>query len=603
MGLMTSMYTGVSGLQANQIALNVTSNNISNINTPGYVRQQVVFADTKYQTLSNAKITAWQVGRGTQVADTRHLRDFFLDKSYRQESGRENFYGAKYDTVLEIETIVGELEGVAFQESMEELWTSINEVAKTPSSTTARASLVLSAESFLNRANAVHDALKSYQKTLNTKVIETVDRINELGKQIYELNNQIARIEASKTESANDLRDTRDVILDELGQLIKIDYEENSQGVVLVSAENVPFITEGTVFNMETAELNGNKSSTYLSPVWPHLQNQEVFKLGIEISTAKNNDIGMLKGYLQARGDYVASYTDIPNPPTKPLLADYTDVADFTADLDQYYLDYADYELEVDSYNKTLGYSTIMTTQALFDKLINGIVTSINDVLAPNKEEELTTDLTLTDEFGNTTTYPAGTKLVVLDQDKASKGSDTDKTIGTELFSRLDASRYTKMETAGGEIYYIYNENNEFGTESLYKLGNLSINNEVREDYGLLPFTNKEGEEDLKMGEELIKVWESAFTNLDPSDLTVKNFKEFYTGIINANANSGSLYRTIAESQNKVTSQLNDQRNSYMGVSSEEELSNMIRFQNAYNASSRYINVIDQMLQHIIEKL
>ncbi len=603
MGLMTSMYTGVSGLQGNQIALNVTSNNISNINTPGYVRQQVVFADTKYQTLSNAKITAWQVGHGTQVADTRHLRDLFLDKSYRQESGRENFYGAKYDTVLEIETIVGELEGVAFQESMEELWTSINEVAKTPSSTTARASLVLSAESFLNRANAVHDALKSYQKTLNTKVIETVDRINELGKQIYELNNQIARIEASKTEAANDLRDTRDVILDELGQLIKIDYEENSQGVVLVSAENVPFITEGTVFNMETAELSGNKSSTYLSPVWPHLQNQEVFKLGIEISTAKNNDIGMLKGYLQARGDYVASYTDIPNPPTKPLLADYTDVADFTADLDQYYLDYADYELEVDSYNKTLGYSTIMTTQALFDKLINGIVTSINDVLAPNKEEELTTDLTLTDEFGNTTTYPAGTKLIVLDQDKASKGSDADKTIGTELFSRLDASRYTKMETAGGEIYYIYNENNEFGTESLYKLGNLSINNEVREDYGLLPFTNKEGEEDLKMGEELIKVWESAFTNLDPSDLTVKNFKEFYTGIINANANSGSLYRTIAESQNKVTSQLNDQRNSYMGVSSEEELSNMIRFQNAYNASSRYINVIDQMLQHIIEKL
>lgn len=603
MGLMTSMYTGVSGLQGNQIALNVTSNNISNINTPGYVRQQVVFADTKYQTLSNAKITAWQVGHGTQVADTRHLRDLFLDKSYRQESGRENFYGAKYDTVLEIETIVGELEGVAFQESMEELWTSINEVAKTPSSTTARASLVLSAESFLNRANAVHDALKSYQKTLNTKVIETVDRINELGKQIYELNNQIARIEASKTEAANDLRDTRDVILDELGQLIKIDYEENSQGVVLVSAENVPFITEGTVFNMETAELSGNKSSTYLSPVWPHLQNQEVFKLGIEISTAKNNDIGMLKGYLQARGDYVASYTDIPNPPTKPLLADYTDVADFTADLDQYYLDYADYELEVDSYNKTLGYSTIMTTQALFDKLINGIVTSINDVLAPNKEEELTTALTLTDEFGNTTTYPAGTKLIVLDQDKASKGSDADKTIGTELFSRLDASRYTKMETAGGEIYYIYNENNEFGTESLYKLGNLSINNEVREDYGLLPFTNKEGEEDLKMGEELIKVWESAFTNLDPSDLTVKNFKEFYTGIINANANSGSLYRTIAESQNKVTSQLNDQRNSYMGVSSEEELSNMIRFQNAYNASSRYINVIDQMLQHIIEKL
>lgn len=603
MGLMTSMYTGVSGLQGNQIALNVTSNNISNINTPGYVRQQVVFADTKYQTLSNAKITAWQVGHGTQVADTRHLRDLFLDKSYRQESGRENFYGAKYDTVLEIETIVGELEGVAFQESMEELWTSINEVAKTPSSTTARASLVLSAESFLNRANAVHDALKSYQKTLNTKVIETVDRINELGKQIYELNNQIARIEASKTEAANDLRDTRDVILDELGQLIKIDYEENSQGVVLVSVENVPFITEGTVFNMETAELNGNKSSTYLSPVWPHLQNQEVFKLGIEISTAKNNDIGMLKGYLQARGDYVASYTDIPNPPTKPLLADYTDVADFTADLDQYYLDYADYELEVDSYNKTLGYSTIMTTQALFDKLINGIVTSINDILAPNKEEELTTDLTLTDEFGNATTYPAGTKLIVLDQDKASKGSDADKTIGTELFSRLDASRYTKMETAGGEIYYIYNENNEFGTESLYKLGNLSINNEVREDYGLLPFTNKEGEEDLKMGEELIKVWESAFTNLDPSDLTVKNFKEFYTGIINANANSGSLYRTIAESQNKVTSQLNDQRNSYMGVSSEEELSNMIRFQNAYNASSRYINVIDQMLQHIIEKL
>ena len=89
-----SFYVGTSGLQSAQNALNVTANNISNVDTKGYVREQVRFAEKHYLTLENetAKTMIQQSGIGVSIGDVVHARDVFLDKAFRQESGRESFY-------------------------------------------------------------------------------------------------------------------------------------------------------------------------------------------------------------------------------------------------------------------------------------------------------------------------------------------------------------------------------------------------------------------------------------------------------------------------------------------------------------------------------
>lgn len=632
MSLMTSIYTGVTGLRGSQNGLNTTAHNLSNINTDGYVRQQVSYADARYMQYGYSVVNTMQVGLGVVSAETRHLRDLLLDKSFRTESGRQAFYASKFEAVEEVESIFGETESVQFQESLNELWESLSEVAKTPDSSTARAGLIMNANTFIARANAMYQELIDYQKNIDTMVKETVDRINQLGAEISELNIKIQSVEAPGVETASDLRDARDRALDELGELIHIAVEENGTGLVKVRAEGQEFIVEDGYFALGMEQLNTEDDSSFYSPTWPQLGDAAVFNLHVDINTAENNDVGKLKGLLLARGERIANYTDIP---VKPDPADYDltnaeQLAAYRQELEQYNSDSQQYNYYVDN-------TVVMKTEALFDRLINGIVTTINDLLCPNTEMTMTNDVTFTvkagtvvdtldgtlqglldtqiadgsasvDNFGAlqsdvTITVPAGAKMYCLNTEEASYGQDENKTQGQELFSRMDVKRYTELTGSDGKTYYVYNPYNEFGTDSLYTLGNIEVNKAVQDKSALLPFTTVEEEIDLQLGEAILKAWDSPFNNLDPNNITKKDFTDYYSAMIGLVANDGYMFNSIAENQGNVVLDVDNMRESIMGVTSEEELSNMIKFQNAYNASSRYITTIADMIDTLINRV
>ena len=81
------------------------------------------------------------------------------------------------------------------------------------------------------------------------------------------------------------------------------------------------------------------------------------------------------------------------------------------------------------------------------------------------------------------------------------------------------------------------------------------------------------------------------------------NYSDYYTGFMSSLSNTIGVYQGIAEGQEKLANSIDSSRAEVMGVSSDEELSNMIRYQNAYNASSRYINVVNEMLEHLLTSL
>ncbi|MBO6146212.1 MAG: flagellar hook-associated protein FlgK, partial [Lachnospiraceae bacterium] len=109
MSLFSGLYVGASGLVTNQNALNTTAHNLSNIGTLGYTRQQVVQSNKNYDTIGQAYISSKQVGLGVQYADVRSVRDYFLDKAYRTESGRSEYYTTGYNAISEMETLFGEM--------------------------------------------------------------------------------------------------------------------------------------------------------------------------------------------------------------------------------------------------------------------------------------------------------------------------------------------------------------------------------------------------------------------------------------------------------------------------------------------------------------
>jgi len=637
MPLMTSLYTGVTGLKASQTGINTTAHNLSNVYTEGYVRQQISYADLRYSNYGNLGVNTKQVGFGVVESEIRHIRDLLLDKAYRQEAGRENYYSSKYEAIEEVENILGELNSVAFQDSLEELWESISEMAKSPDSTTSRAGLVMSADEFVTRVKAVNDQLEAYQTELNKKVTDNVDQINSLGEKIHSLNMKISSIEASGIESANDLRDQRDVALDKLSELINISYNEDENSIVSVRAEGQEFITKGGVFKMGTAQLDTDKDSNYLTPVWPHIANTPVFNLSEEIATSKRNDIGLLKGILSARGDYEADYTDIPVAPVKPVLADFPDAASYNTALDNYWnVSYPAYQEEVTKYNTTVSNSVIMKSQALFDQLINKIVTMVNDALCPNTDTTIPAGTTYTiakgtnynslqdnlknqltglytlDDDGNFTsdvsfTLGSDITLKTLDMSKTSYGNDDLSTPGNELFSRLDnQGRYTllKYTDVSGEekSIYAYNPYNYTGRESLYNSDNIEVNKVVKDDYSFLPFSDAEGANNLKLAESIVKNWADASVNLDPNNMTKKDFDDYYSSMVSIIANDGYIYNAVSKNQQTVVDSINSQRSAVTGVSSEEELTNLIKFQNAYGANSRYINAVAEMIDTLINR-
>ena len=119
----------------------------------------------------------------------------------------------------------------------------------------------------------------------------------------------------------------------------------------------------------------------------------------------------------------------------------------------------------------------------------------------------------------------------------------------------------------------------------------------------LLPLTKVNGEEYQDVANQLLELWNSDFATLDPNTLVMNNFNNYYATMVGDYANKGYTYNSIATKQAGLVNEVNNQRQEVVGVSSDDELTNLIKYQHAYNASSRYITVVSEMIQHIIEKL
>ena len=237
-GTMGNFYVGVSGMQSGQYALNTTAHNITNAGITGYTRQQVLLTDMAYTNLGDTAVGKNQAGLGTRIIDIRHIRDNLIDKKYRTEVGREQFYQTKYDVVAEVQNYFGELESSDFRTYMQNLWSAAEELQKEPNSIVTRSSYIARGVAFVDQANKIYSQLTTYQKNLNTEIQDQGDRINELADTIYDLNEQISKVEATGIEGANDYRDQRDAALDELSGIISITYREMGDGQMEVYAEN-----------------------------------------------------------------------------------------------------------------------------------------------------------------------------------------------------------------------------------------------------------------------------------------------------------------------------------------------------------------------------
>ena len=250
---MTSTFHGLEigkrSLFTQQAAISTTGHNITNASTKGYSRQRVDMNATTpisypYQTGSSSS----QLGTGVTVQSIDRIRSEYLDGQFRERNSLLGSEEVELETLKQIEAVSGEPGEGGIAASLDRFWTSWEDLSSDPDSLAARTVLVERSEELLQQAKSFNSALSSMETDLTKRVTMMEDQVKSLNSQITVLNGEINRL----GEGANDLKDRRDLLIDDLSRLVNIDVSNASDGSMKVTYD---------LSNPQSGQLKGLKDS------------------------------------------------------------------------------------------------------------------------------------------------------------------------------------------------------------------------------------------------------------------------------------------------------------------------------------------------------
>src|SRR5262249_30853999 len=216
--------TSVSGLLAFQRALDVTSNNISNVATPGYSREQVNFTPQPGQATASGYI-----GSGVAVASITRAYDELLAGQVRSSQSGYSSFNTYATQAAQVDNMLSDSD-TGLTASLQAFVNALQTVANSPSSTAQRQALLSQAQGLAQQLQNYNSQLSSYGAGIESQLGSAVAQINTLSAGIAQLNGQIAQGLASTGQTPNDLMDKRDLMLDQLSQYVSVSTTAQSDG-------------------------------------------------------------------------------------------------------------------------------------------------------------------------------------------------------------------------------------------------------------------------------------------------------------------------------------------------------------------------------------
>ena len=491
---MSSTFSGYSiassGMRVSQSALTVTSHNLSNINTTGYSRQRVTG-----QEMALAQQGAISTGSGVSVQEITQARNRFVDAVYRQQNAELGYWGSKSASLDDAQTILNEFtsdDGTSdngLQQTIEEFFSSWEELAKDPGSLSNRQSVIEYAKSLLDTAGELDTQLQQLQLDAADKVKDGVDELNDLAQQVADLNDQIKKAEVSGIE-ASDLRDKRDALIDSMSSLANVTVSQQTDGMLEVNLGGV-YLVQGSKTHTLAASGDGSAENP-LSIQWDHLGEAAKITHGSIAANLEDAD---------QSGVEAIDTTSIPYS--------------YTAD----------------------AVSSISNLRQGLNDLITTVAAQVNTIHSANM--------------------------------------GLDDTTGLNFFVTVDSSRPLS-------------------------LGNIEVNSVLEDDTNKIAASASGDAGDNTAATAIAAL---ADENNFEIDGLAMDCNTFYQGLTSWLATAGDTANSYYETQSSLVSQVDNQRMSVSSVSLDEEMANMIMFQNAYTASARVLSTIDGLVGDLIEEL
>lgn len=589
------LYIAGSGLRASNAALNTTANNISNAQTTGYSRQQVV------QQANNALRTYTTYGCAGAGVDTiaiERVRDSFYDVKYWNNNSRYGEFTAKQYYMRTIEDYFNDDGTSGFKSIFNKFSASLQSVTTNASSDNSKAQFIAAAKSLTDYFNNMYGNLQELQKDINLEIKQNVDQINSIAQEIATLNKQINVIELSGP-TANELRDRREMLVDQLSEIVDVDITEMN----IYDSNNPERETGGTRYVVKIGGgqvlVDGNdyNNLTYQARATDQKVNQTdadgLYKItwenGNEFSLVNASMDGKLKGLVELR--------------------DGNNGANFNGKV-----------IEVDETNNTIkiqvsdNYLKNMRGCTLSD---TGGVINIGNKLCYYSGWEFDGTDTYTFTM-NDTVSPADTDM----QGKDAKTESKVKYQGIPYYMeqmnewiRQFAEAVNNIFTSGidandnkGCILFtgISGDGKEYKIDDFtdvnkyYELtaGNFTINSDLIADASKLGTRSSVdvGVEECGQIEELI----SLLTSKEKFNFRNGTAGQMLESLLSDVALNASDANTFYNTYSGLRTSIDNQRTSISGVDEDEEAVSLVKYQNSYTLASKMIQTLTEVYDQLI---
>lgn len=621
------------GLLASNAAMNTTSNNIANVQTEGYSRQQVT------QQASNA-LRVFQTygcaGAGVETLAIERIRDEFYDGRFWDNNAQLGEYDMKQYYMQQLETYFDDDgKSTGFKTIFDQLMiTGMQALLKDPNSATAKSQFVGYAGALTEYFNGMAGNLEKVQKDINQEIKLKVDQINSLAGEIASLNKQINTIELAGTK-ANELRDRRTLLIDELSKIVDVEVKETpiidannenretGANRYMVKIAGGQMLVDGSDYNglecvarTSYEKVNQTDIDGLYDVYWADGQTFNLYNASMGgnlaglIQMRDGNNGENFTGEITATGTTTdadgKTHDTVTVKVTKAYLQDLNkcNLSDQGGVIDlgnqEFYYDSWEYTCEYDANgNPTYTYTFTLSDS---EKNPRGIT---NDRVG--KKAEIGTDLsyqgipyymnqmnewirTFSQKFNDilTSGYSGN-------GDPGVKMFTGNKATGGEQFLLDDAAkRYDKQEKKNSKVTVKVND------DSYYRLTakNFDILDAMEQDPSLM--ANRKNASDGVEQNDLLNDLKNLATDKSKMSFRGCNASEFLQCILSDVALNASRANTFYASFKDISNTIDNQRISISGVDEDEEAVNLVKYQNGYNLASKMIQTLTEIYDRLI---
>lgn len=608
---MSSTFFGLNvaktGLSAYEASINTTAHNITNAATDGYSRQTVGKQASAAQRTYN---TYGMQGTGVDITGVERERNSYYDTKYWDNSCYLGQYAVKSDYMTQIENYFNEIDTDGFTTEFNNFFNSLVDLSDEPDSSDKRVTSISYADSLADYFNSLSLNLTHIQEDANDQIKSICDRINSISDQLLSLNKQIQTIEITG-EKANDLRDQRDLLVDELSSYVNVQIVETDvlvRGAVDSNGDPLKAgITDYAVYINDQLLVDNLKSNHLICTPREYETNvNDVVGLynvtwnfadGDEFDLNSSGMDGQLKGLFDIRdGNNMENFkgtvtanegdTQITVQADKVNTVNRLNISDTgTISIGSYDYDYSDFTINYDANGDIESYTFDLKTP--IKKQVNGVTAHVGESV----------------DFKGIPYYQAQLNEFVRTFAQAFNSVFNQ---GTDEYGNQGLDFFTAVHSVTGEDMVL----NEAGDtalngatvsakkDSYYRMtaANISINQEISKDSSM--FCTRRSTEQGVASCELLK--EMIDLKTDNTMFSQGNPAEFLQSVTADISVDCSKAKNFESSLSDVLNSIDNQRSSISGVDTNEELAQLVMYQNAYNLCSKMISVLNQVYDRLI---